>query len=72
MSQSMAKSTFRSNRSLVRMSRSCLWQWTPPSCQARLIEIRLVAVLGSVEYYGTPTVKKTVSGLGSVTSLGNP
>jgi hypothetical protein len=28
--------------------------------------------LGSVEYYGTPTVKKNVSPLGSVTSLGNP
>ena len=25
-----------------------------------------------VEYYGTPTVKKNISGLGSVTSLGNP
>ncbi len=25
-----------------------------------------------VEYYGTPTVKKSMSGLGSVTSLGNP
>jgi len=28
--------------------------------------------LGSVEYYGSPTVKKNVSGLGSVTSLENP
>ena len=43
-----------------------------PRQQGRLIEIRLVASLGSVEYYGTPTVKKNVSGLESVTSLGNP
>lgn len=28
--------------------------------------------LGSVEYYGTPAVKRKVSGLGSVTSRGNP
>jgi len=34
----------------------------------RLIETRLVASPGSVEYYGTPTVKKSISGLGSVTS----
>jgi len=27
--------------------------------------------IGNVEYYGTPTVKKSVSGIGSVTSLGN-
>ena len=38
----------------------------------RLIEIQLVAGLGSVKYYGTPTVKKSISGLGNVTSLGNP
>jgi hypothetical protein len=27
--------------------------------------------LGSVEYYGTPTVKKSISDLANVTSLGN-
>jgi hypothetical protein len=41
-----------------------------------LIEIRLAVDLGSVEYSGTPTVKKSISGLGSVASLvqlgGNP
>ena len=31
-----------------------------------------ISSLGSVEYYGTPTVKKNISGLGSVASLGNP
>jgi len=25
-----------------------------------------------VEYYGSPTVKKSVSGIGTVTNLGNP
>jgi len=38
----------------------------------RLIEIRLVAGLGNVEYYGTPTGKKSILGLGSITGLGNP
>ena len=28
--------------------------------------------IGSVEYYGPPTVKKNISGFGSVTHLGNP
>jgi hypothetical protein len=28
--------------------------------------------IGSVDYYGTPTLKKQVSGLGSVTGLGKP
>jgi len=39
----------------------------------RAIENLDVAIrgIGSVEYYGSPTVKKSVSGIGSITSLGN-
>lgn len=40
----------------------------------RVVEDLDIAIrgFGSVEYYGSPTVKKNVSGLGSVTHLGNP
>ena len=31
-----------------------------------------ISGLGRVEYYGIPAVKKSVSGPGNVTSLGNP
>jgi hypothetical protein len=40
----------------------------------RVVEDLDVAIhgFGSVEYYGPATIKKNVSGLGSVTHLGNP
>ena len=37
------------------------------------VEVLDVAIrgLGSVEYYSTPAIKRSISGIGTVTSLGN-